>query len=74
MKVLAIICLMALAGCGAQSSLRALDLEGCSGWEGGAPTTERELLEAAAAERFGRLCANSKLEAVRALDTGRIMR
>lgn len=64
--ILAIILMMALVSCGPRDArLKALDLQDCDGWTGQAPTTERALLEAAAAEKFGRLCANNKLRAVR---------
>lgn len=60
--------LLALASCGPKPSglagLDALDLEPCGGWTGPSPTDSRTLLMAAAAEKYGRLCDESKLQAV----------
>ncbi|WP_164882347.1 hypothetical protein [Paenirhodobacter populi] len=44
-----------------------LDLSDCPGWTGSTPTSERTFARAAAAEQAGRLCANSKLGAVRSV-------
>ncbi|RWR18785.1 hypothetical protein D2T30_15595 [Sinirhodobacter populi] len=64
----AIICLMLLASCGRDPpALALLDLSDCPGWTGGTPTSERTFARAAAAEQAGRLCANSKLAAVRSV-------
>ncbi len=61
-----IICALLLAGCGRDPApVELLDLTPCDGWTGQAPATEGELIRAALAERTGRLCANTKLEAVR---------
>lgn len=69
MRRLAITCALLLAACGADPvpPLAGLDLTPCPGWTGGVPDTERRLMRAAAAERAGRLCANAKLVAVRAV-------
>lgn len=62
-----IICAMALAACGRDGVVPPDMLTPCGGWQGGTPKTEGELLRAGAAEKAGRICANTKLEAVRAV-------
>jgi hypothetical protein len=42
-----------------------VDLEPCDGWTGGRPNIESEFAGAAAAEKYGRLCANAKLAVAR---------
>lgn len=69
MRLCLIISTLLLAGCGNRSehslsTLAVLDLAPCPGWEGGRPQTEGEFARAAARERAGRLCANTKLETV----------
>lgn len=62
-----IISAVLLSACGrdpAAPPLALLDLAPCPGWTGPRPASEGEFARAAAAERAGRLCANSKLEAV----------
>ncbi len=67
-----IICAMALAGCGRDPIIIPPDiLLPCPGWQGAAPATEGQLIRAAAAERAGRVCANTKLDAVAAITDGR---
>lgn len=69
MRPYLIICAVVLAGCGRDpgpdpgAALRLLDLAPCPGWQGATPSTERDLMRAALAERTGRLCANAKLGA-----------
>ncbi|ATG47581.1 hypothetical protein CEW89_08340 [Celeribacter ethanolicus] len=55
---------MLLASCGRETPLSLLDLEPCPGWQGVIPQNERQFARAAAAEKAGRLCANTKLGAV----------
>lgn len=63
-----IICAMLLAGCGNEPPpLALLDLMPCAGWTGSRPRTESQFARAASAERAGRLCANAKLDAARAV-------
>jgi hypothetical protein len=52
------------------SPLAILDMEPCPGWSGPRPTTEGHFARAAAAEMAGRLCANAKLQTVRAAVEG----
>lgn len=61
-----IICAMLLAGCGADPApIVPPDLlQPCPGWQGPVPSTERQLARAAAAEKAGRICANTKLAGV----------
>lgn len=62
-----IISAVLMSACGpdpAAPSLALLDLAPCPGWTGRPPTTEGDFARAAATERAGRLCANSKLEDV----------
>jgi len=69
MRLLILISLLALASCGHKAAdlagLDALDLEPCGGWIGETPRDNAALLNAAAAEKFGRLCNESKLKAAR---------
>lgn len=60
------ICALALAACGNDPvPVVPLDLvTPCPGWAGRVPATEGELIRAAAAERAGRICANTKLAGV----------
>jgi hypothetical protein len=37
---------------------------GCPGWQGRPPVTVGQLLDAGAAEKAGRLCANAKIAAI----------
>lgn len=72
MRRLAIICLVLLAACGPEApAIALLDLDPCPGWTGPRPGTEGQFARAAAAEKAGRLCANEKLETVRAAVGGR---
>lgn len=68
MRSLILISLLALASCGPKTAdlagLDALDLEPCGGWKGATPEDAKTLIRAAAAEKFGRLCNESKLQAV----------
>ncbi|WP_157771532.1 hypothetical protein [Thioclava nitratireducens] len=68
MRPWVIISLLVLASCGPKpgdlAGLDALDLEPCGGWTGATPRDDKTLLKAAAAEKFGRLCDESKLQAV----------
>ena len=60
-----IICAMLLAGCGPKPLIVPADLlKPCPGWQGPVPATERQLARAAAAEKAGRICANTKLAGV----------
>lgn len=62
-----IISAVLLSACGpdpAAPPLALLDLAPCPGWTGPRPANEGDFARAAAAEKAGRLCANSKLEAV----------
>ena len=61
-----IICAVALAGCGPDRVpvVPPDMLTPCPGWTGRTPATEGEVIRAAAAEKAGRLCANTKLEGV----------
>lgn len=62
-----IISVALLTACGrdpAPPPVALLDLAPCPGWTGPRPATEGDFARAAAAEKAGRLCANSKLEAV----------
>jgi hypothetical protein len=66
-----IICAVGLAGCGPDPATVPPDLlTPCPGWQGNAPATEGELIRAAAAEKAGRTCANTKLQAVAAVVGG----
>lgn len=65
MRALVLTCVMLLASCGRDAALAALDLEPCAGWVGGRVVTEQDFARAAGAEKFGRLCANEKLNAVK---------
>ncbi len=66
-RLLAITCLLGLLGCGPKSTaLDVLDLTPCDGWTGPTPATEGQIIRAALAEKTGRLCANTKLDAVAA--------
>jgi hypothetical protein len=67
MRLCLIICALALAACGRDVVVPPDMLTPCTGWQGGTPKTEGDLLRAGAAERAGRICANTKLEAVRAV-------
>lgn len=66
-------CVMLLASCGSPETVRRVavvppvsaDLRtGCPGWQGRPPVTVGQLLDAGAAEKAGRLCANAKIEAI----------
>lgn len=67
-----IICAMLLGSCGHEvtaplvlSAPIAADLlTPCAGWQGPSPTTEGQLIDAASAERTGRLQCNAKLKAI----------
>ncbi|MFO1203000.1 MAG: hypothetical protein U1E58_10240 [Tabrizicola sp.] len=60
-----IICALALAACGPDPALIPAELlDPCPGWQGKRPETEGQLIRAAAAEKGGRLCANSKLASI----------
>ncbi len=65
-----IISALLLAACGREAvappPVALLDLRPCPGWTGPRPSTEGAFARAAAAERAGRLCANSKLASVSA--------
>jgi hypothetical protein len=66
-----IICALALAGCGPDPVTIPPELTTpCAGWTGPRPATEVQLIRAAAAEKGGRQCANSKLSAIAALSGG----
>jgi hypothetical protein len=68
-----IICALLLTGCGNEAPaplgvsapISADLLTPCAGWEGGTPQSEGQLIEAASAERAGRLRCNAKLAAIR---------
>lgn len=67
-----LICAALLAGCGAEPAPVVVApppidpglLQACPGWQGPAPRTEGELIDAAAAERRGRLRCNAQLNAI----------
>jgi hypothetical protein len=67
MRLCLIICAALLAGCGSKEAVPPDLLTACDGWRGATPKTEGELIRAGAAERAGRICANTKLEAVAAV-------
>jgi len=67
MRLLAIMAVMLLASCGPR-----VDLSPCPGWEGKTPETMQDFALAASAEKYGRLCANSKLEVAAGLTRLRI--
>lgn len=67
-----IICAALLAACGPERppvlvTLQPVDpglLQPCPGWQGPTPRTEGELIDAAAAERRGRLRCNAQLASI----------
>lgn len=73
------ICLMLLASCGPTTNDTTVIkvrtyvppdlLTTCAGWRGAAPETEGQLIEAAHAEKTGRLCANGKIVSIREIVT-----
>lgn len=68
MRACLIICAALLAGCGHDPATVPPDLLApCPGWQGPRPETEGAFARAAAAEKAGRICANTKLEAVAAI-------
>lgn len=63
------ILMLPLAACGHKAGLppiALLDLQPCPGWTGPRPLTDGQFARASGAEKAGRLCANAKLETVRA--------
>lgn len=66
MRLCLITCLALLAGCGSDPALHIPSdlLTPVPGWQGAAPRTEGQLIDAAAAEMRGREEANAKLEAI----------
>lgn len=71
MRLCLILCAMLVASCGQTETVAVRTyvpadlLTPEPGWRGGPPVTQRDFVEAAEAERAGRLQANRKLQAVR---------
>jgi hypothetical protein len=73
MRICLTLCALALASCGPEGPgpvalvvppVPAAVLAPCEGWQGPPPLTAGALLDAAAAEKRGRQCANARLGAV----------
>lgn len=67
MRLCLTICLALLAGCGREAApvhIPADLLQPVAGWQGPAPRTEGQLIDAAVAEKRGRERANAQIEAI----------